>query len=450
MNFLKRHLPFADRIRSDRNLKELLRNSGLMYIAGGVSIALTFLQQITTANLIGVEDYGRFAAIMASAMLVMLLVDFRTWEASAKLLARSLAEKDHDESASTVTWLSLVDLASGLAATLVLVALAAPIAHTMLRAPELTGLVRVYALLIPLRLSARGVPNTLLRLYGRFDWLSIKSIIYAVLRLVFLSGTAFLGFGLPGVIIGAVISDLLHTLMLYVMMLTLWRRNTHQTRLLRLDRPRRFREGRRLLQNLWIGASLKGLQLETFIPLLALLTSPEQVGLYRVGLDIAQLVTRLMEPFSIVIQPTLIQLYEEQPLWEFTRYIKQTTVIALSLVIPFVVGVVLLGPLIFPVVLSKDYTGVPSVAGLLAIGFGVSSIVLWLRPAIVALDAVQAQNIISFVALVCSLIGLFLAAPYGANGAALVMAAFLIGYSGASLVLFLRQIRREKMKEVTG
>lgn len=438
-----------DRIRSDGNLKDLLRNSGMLYVAGGVSIALTFLQQITTANLIGVEDYGRFAAIMGSGMLLLLLVDFRTWEAAAKLLARSFVEKDHDESASIMTWLSLVDVISGMIATILLFLLADFIAITMLQAPELAPLVRLYALLVPLRLYARGVPNTVIRLYGRFDWLSVKSIVYAILRLVFITGLALLGYGLPGVIIGAVVADLLHTIMLYWMTWALWRRNTNQNTFIRFVRPRCFHEGLRLMRDLWIGATLKGLQLETFIPILALLTNPTQVGLYRVGLDIAQLVSRLMEPFSVVIQPTLIQLYEQQSLWKFTRYIKQATVIALVIITPFVLGIILLGPLAFPLLLDDDFAGVAPVASLLVVGFGFSAVFLWLRPAIVALNIVQAQNTISFAALVCSLIGLVFAASYGAVGAAFVMAAFLIGYSFASLLLFLWRLKYVPTKEFT-
>lgn len=438
-----------DRIRSDGNLKDLLRNSGMLYVAGGVSIALTFLQQITTANLIGVEDYGRFAAIMGSGMLLLLLVDFRTWEAAAKLLARSFVEKDHDESASIMTWLSVVDVISGMIATILLFLLADFIAITMLQAPELAPLVRLYALLVPLRLYARGVPNTVIRLYGRFDWLSVKSIVYAILRLVFITGLALLGYGLPGVIIGAVVADLLHTIMLYWMTWALWRRNTNQNTFIRFVRPRCFHEGLRLMRDLWIGATLKGLQLETFIPILALLTNPTQVGLYRVGLDIAQLVSRLMEPFSVVIQPTLIQLYEQQSLWKFTRYIKQATVIALVIITPFVLGIILLGPLAFPLLLDDDFAGVAPVASLLVVGFGFSAVFLWLRPAIVALNIVQAQNTISFAALVCSLIGLVFAASYGAVGAAFVMAAFLIGYSFASLLLFLWRLKSVPTKEFT-
>lgn len=437
-----------DRIRGDGNLRDLLKNSGMLYVAGAVSIGLTFLQQITTANLIGVADYGRFAAIMASGMLLLLVVDFRTWEASAKLLSRTFADDDHDESASIMTWLSLVDVLSGLIATGVLFLAADFIAATMLQAAELAPLVQVYALLIPLRLAARGVPNTVVRLYGRFDWLSVKSVVYAALRLVLMSGLAWAGFGLTGVIIGAVIADLLHTLLLYWITFTLWRRNTGRSSFIRLIRPRHYAEGIRLMRDLWIGASIKGLQLETFVPLLALLTDPAQVGLYRLGLDIAQLVTRLMEPFSVVIQPTLIQLYEQQPLWKFTRYIKQATVIALVIVTPFVLGVIVLGPLVFPLLLSAEYDGVAPVAGLLAAGFGFSAVLLWLRPAIVALDAVQAQNIISFIALLCSLTGLLFMASYGAVGAALVMSLFLTGYSLASLLLFLRRLQSVQWKEV--
>lgn len=408
-----------------------------------VSIGLTFAQQISTANALGIVDYGRFAAVISINLLFLLIADFRTWEISAKLLARSFADHDVAESASTITWLSLVDLVSGLVMALGLMVFADFIAVTMLEDPQLSGWFQLYALFTPLRLYTRGVPNTVIRLYGRFDWLAIKSVSYALVRLVFISGPALLGWGLPGVILGALLSDIFNGVLMHAMTLILWRRDTGQRTFIRWARPGRFDEGRRLLRDLWIGGTLKGLQLETFIPVLALLTDSAQVGLYRIGLDIAQLIARLTEPFSVVVQSALIQLYEEEPLSQFLRYIRQITLIASALVLPLLAGFVLLGAWIFPQVLGDEYAGVHSIVVILAVGQGVSAVTLWLRPAIVALNAAHAQNVISFFALLVSLSGLLLIAPsLGALGAALVMSGFLLAFTLASTLLFMRQVRR--------
>lgn len=442
MRYFLQLLPFRDRIEVDRDLKDLIRDSSLMYVAGGLSIALMFLQQITTANLIGAEDYGRFAAIVGSNMLLTLLIDFRTWEAATKLLARSLVEEDHDESASTVTWLSLLDLGSGVFAASVIFVLAAPIADHMLDSPDSAKLVAIYALFIPIRLYGRGVPNALIRLYGRFDWLSGKSIVYAIIRLVFISGLAWLGFGLKGVVVGVLISDLLHVIMIQWMVNRLWRLKADRSTLIRIQRPKRFREGGYLVGNLWIGASIKGLQLETFIPILALLTTPEQVGIYRVSLDIALLVARLTEPLTIVIQPTLIKLFEAKNMKKFMNYIKQSLLVASIIIVPFTLGIIVFGPIILPIFLDKEYSAVPGVVAVLSIGIGANSITLWIRPAMVALDLLKQQNIIWIVMLVFSTTALIFASNYGAIGAAFVMSSLYIGNIGLSLVIFLNGVRK--------
>lgn len=432
----------TQRIKHDKNLKDLLRNSSIVYFAGAVSIALTFAQQISTANALGVADYGRFATIVGTNLLFMLIADFRTWEISAKLLARSFADRDDTESASTITWLSLVDFVSGLVMALALMLFADWMAVMMLEAPQLRVWFQVYALFTPIRLYARGVPNTMIRLYGRFDWLSIKSVSYALARLALISGLALLGFGLSGVIIGAILSDIVNVALMHGMALILWRRNTQQRTFICWTRPKRMYDGVRLMRDLWIGATLKGLQLETFIPILALLTDSAQVGLYRIGIDIAQLIARLTEPLSVVVQSTLIQLYEEQPLHQFLRYIRQITLIVSTLVLPMLAGFLLLGTRVFPLILGDEYMGVDVVVSILAVGQAVSAVTLWLRPSIVALDAAHTQNFVSFAALLGSLSGLMLIAPtHGAVGAALVMSAFLITYTFASALIFWRQVR---------
>lgn len=432
----------TQRIQRDKNLRDLLRNSGLVYVAGAVSIALTFAQQVSTANALGLDDYGRFAAVVGTSLLFMLIADFRTWEISAKLLARSFADGDNHESASIITWLSLADFISGLVMALGLMLFADWIALTMLDAPHLSGWFQVYALFTPIRLYARGVPNTVIRLYGRFDWLSAKSVSYALVRLVLISGAALLGWGLDGVILGAIISDIFNAALMHGMTLALWRRHTQQRTFIRWARPERMHDGLRLMRDLWIGGTLKGLQLETFIPILALLTDSAQVGLYRISLDIAQLIARLTEPLVVILQASLIQVYEQQPLAQFMRYIRQVGVISAVLVLPPLIIFVIFATPFLPSVLGHEYADITPIVNILAIGIALDSATPWLRPAIIAMNAITRQNILDLWAFLGIIVGLLWLGPlYGAQGAAVVMSVFLVTYTIARGLLFMRLVR---------
>ncbi len=434
-------LPFVARIRRDRNLTGLLRNSGIMYASGVVTIGLTFVQQIATAKLLGPADYGRLATVLGSSAFLLLLLDVRTWELGTKLLARPVLDNAHDESVRIVNWLIVVDLFLGIIGAVLLLLAADWIATDLMKAPDLTGLVRLYAISLPFKQVGSSGPLALVRLRDRFDWLSIKSVSYAVVRLLLLTGPALLGLGLTGVIVGAIISEFVNMASQLLMFVLLWRKMP-DTRLIDLTRPLQFGEGRKLLVNLWFSATLQALQLETFVPITALLTAPAQVGILRSAYDVSNLINNLIQPISIVLSPGIIKTYEISPGADFRRLLKQATAILSAMVVPLTLGIIVLGPFILPRLLGAGYEGVGVAAALFAFGFGVNAIFLWLRPVVVAMKLIREQNILSFVSVIISTAGLLFAAPrYGAAGSALVVGGTIALYALILLVIVLTRVR---------
>jgi O-antigen/teichoic acid export membrane protein len=430
------------RVRSDANLSGLLRDSGILYAAGLISIGLTFAQQISTARLLGAADYGRLAAVLSSTALILLLVDFRTWEANNKLLPEFMARQASDEAARTMTWFMVLDIGFGIIGTVLLMLLAVPVARLLLRVPELDWLVRMFAVIIPFRLFSMGVPTSMIRVYDRFDWLAGKSVFYALLRLVLMSGAALLGLGLQGVLLGAIIGEIVNALLLLVMMLLLWQRENSGHRLFDLQRPAGMASTGRLIGSLWISASLKGFQREAFIPILSLVALPEQVGLFRSGLDIAQLIQRLIEPLSIAIKPKVMKLLAVDTRAAAIQFIKQSSLLLAILLWPVTLGILILGPSILPRLLGADYSGIATIVNVLIIGMAVMGNLIWMRSVLVALDAVRWEIILDFVLFVLAITGIWLLAPeYGALAAAGVMTVQYLAYCCVTLLLAIVVLR---------
>lgn len=438
MSLLRRIL----RQRHDLKFRELLRHSGMLYIAGLITIVLTFGQQITTANLLGVNDYGRFAVILSSSTLILLLMDARTWELGTKMLARPILDTNHTEVVRITSWLTRIDLLLGIGGMLLIIVLAEPIATYLLKMPDLDWLVRLYGISLPFRILGAGAPVALVRMYDRFDWLSLKSVFYAVIRLVLISGAALLGAGLTGVVISAIVCEAVNMALLLGMVFLIWRQQMPGTRILDFARPQEFESGRKMLIELWFSATLRGLQLETFLPITALLTSPAQVGLLRSAMDVTDLIPRLTTPMSVVLSSTVVKTYEQDSRYAFIRLLKQATLLLGAMTIPMMAAIIFGGPLLLPSLLGSDFDGVGQVAALLTMGFGVNAIFLWTRPALVAAGLVREQNIIGIIWLIISTAGLFIFVPlYGAMGSGLVIGIFLMGYALTLVIVFYYRIR---------
>ncbi len=429
------------RIQSDASLHNLIRHSGTLYIGGAVSTALTIAQQLAAARLLGAFDYGRFATVLGSSLVIILLIDVRTWELGTKLLARPVLEREHGETSRIVSWLFLVDLVLGALGAALLLAFAQPVATHLLKSAELAALVRLYALAMPFRVVSEGITGAVLRFYERYAWLSVKSVVYALLRLILIGGAALLGFGLRGVLIATVVGEVLNALGMVTMSWLVLKRELPGARLFDLTRPRAFDEGRRMMGQYWISATLKGFHLQSFVPLLALLTTPTQVGLFRVGLDIADSIAKLTAPLSIVLFPEIIKRYEQGARAEFLRFIKQSTLVLALITGPLVVGIIALGPVILPLALGSDYGQLGGVVSPLAIAYGISTTVLWIRPAIVAVGRIRQQNVASAVLAVVSVTALVVVSPaLGAVGATVVLSVLIVSHSAWSFAVIYRSL----------
>jgi len=277
-------------IQKDKNLISLLRDSGMLYVAGIFSIGLTFLQQMTTARWLGAEAFGQFATIVSSGTIIFLLIDFRTREVSTRYFAEY--EDDPDELASIATVLLSLDIVVGIIGIFLLYFSADLISVYLLHDPSLSAYVRVFSIILPFRLVAAGVTTASLRLFNYFGILSIKSVIYGLLRISLISGLVFLGYGLKGAIIGLIISECIHG----ILMLSLFFIVSYQhlgILPIRFVKPQAFASFPKMLMNLWLGETLQGLQAEMIFPILAFMTNPEVIGIIKVAHSIAELIQRL-------------------------------------------------------------------------------------------------------------------------------------------------------------
>jgi O-antigen/teichoic acid export membrane protein len=436
------------RVRKDVHTRDLLRTSGILYVGGLIALILVLIQQFSIANLLGSSNYGRLAIIVSSGLLVMLFLDFRTWELGIKLITTEITGKTHVEVIRLLNWLASIELITGLIGMVLLFVLAEPLAVHLLNIPGFEGLIRLYALSLPFRVLADGVMSTVPRLYNQFNWVAYKTISNNLFRLVLMIVLVKLGYGLSGAVMGAAISDVINFIVVVVIA---WRILKHEMPHLHLfDRtpPKQQISGNQMMGDFWVFSSLVGLNQQAIIPFMGLLTSTSQVGLFRIGLDIAQFIDRLVAPITLGVTPQIMRIYEQEDWGIFRRYIKRTATLFLVAVIPLTLGILVLGPFVFPRVLHDEiYRFLPIVASITSIGYGINvAVVPWARPALIAIGHSRIQSVI----LVLQTLGLFVLAwllvpRYGATGAAI---AILISMASVSLfyLFFWMYIGKRKLR----
>lgn len=411
----------------------------MLYVAGGISIALTLLQQLLTARFLGAADYGRLAAAVGAVLLCMLLVDARTWELGTRLLARPLGEGDDAEVARTYTWLVGAELLLGVAGMLIVFA-AAPVVAPLMLDSESTMLVAVAGLLIPMRQVAMGVSVSLLRLLDRYKWLSARSIGTAVVRLVAIAGPASAGAGPLGVVVGVVVAETIAAISILVLATAACRSRTGRS-VLDVRRPRCFTHAKQLAWHLWLSASIKGLHTESFVPITAVFTTSAHVGSLRTALDVASVVVHATTPIAMVVGPRIVQLAQMRDVARLRGYVSVVRRLLLAILVPTTLVAVLFAVFLLPGMLEGSFPHVVEISVLTLFATAVATQSLWVRHVLVGLDMVPAQNKLGLVLGSMSLAALpYVASKWGSVGAAFNLATFLVVYALLSMAMASRSM----------
>jgi len=430
MNLLKDKL--LQKIREDVHIKDLLRTSGILYVGALIALVLLLVQQFGLANLLGASDYGRLAIIISSSLLIMLFLDFRTWELGIKLLTTEITNQSNEEVIRLLNWLASIELATGLVGMVLLFLLAEPLATHLLNVPGLEWLIRLYALSLPFRVLADGVISMIPRVYNQFRWVAYKTVSNNLFRLIFMVVLVKLGYGLSGAVIGALIGDLINFAVVMVIGWRILKQKMPGVRLFDRTRPRQQAAGYRLIADYWIISTLVGLNQQAIIPFMGLLTIASQVGLFRTGLDIAQFIDKLVAPMTLGVTPQIMRIYEQEEWTTFTRYIKRTSVIFFLAVTPLTLAILFLGPIFFPRMLHDPiYSALPPVAGIISVGYAITvAITPWTRPALIAVGHSRIQSVVLLLQTLVMFILLWWLTPqYGALGAAISMGASMAFFS---------------------
>ena len=416
-------------------LRRFVANAGWVAAGGSAASLLALVESVAAARLLGAEEYGKFAVIVASAGLVLQFADFRTWEATIALLPARILSGGRRQAGALVGCLLAVDIASGILATGTVWVCGPILSGLVANDPSVNGLLRIFGVSLPMTLVGAGTCTGLLRVYDRFDLLAAKSVGIGVVHLALTLVALLLDWGLPGLIWVSLICEGLSAATAVAMGI-----NVAKVRARDLWPPRHMELGaavtevRRLLPQLWISGTIKGVQTRIDILLLGALTSPAAVAQYRLAMDMAGVLSKVGNPIQASIMPLVSELGALGRVGDIRRLALVTTVLLSCIVVPILLTVAAVGPALVTAAGGRSYAGAGSLLVLISTGVGVNVVLgSWARPLVVVRSVVGVANLAMGVLGIGGAVGMLVLVPaLGATGAALVTGAVYAG-SGASM-----------------
>ncbi len=407
--------------------RRLAQDALALYGGNLTSLGFQVLLAIFLARALGPEGYGVIGLVISVTATVSVLLEVRIGETVIKYTTDYRVKGSPSEALAIIRLGYLIDLSLGVAAFVILFAVAPLAAQTMMHRPDGAALLRVYAL-IPLMATINETSGALLSVFQRFRLMSLLQTGGAVMHFALpLAGVAF---GLQGVIVGYVLAELLPTLAYSTIA---WRMmGQHFAGVKAASLRRQGREIFTFSLHTTLSTSFKSLVRYLDVLILGYFRTPAEVGYYRIALAGGGLLGAMAPPVTTSLYPRLSQRWASGQ-WATVKGLLlriSSGMAALS-----VVGGLALSGLAswaLPLLVGRDFEPALPAFFILVWGVAANNIICWSRPFALASGRPQLStwaNILG--AVLIAGVNLALVPGLGAVGAAwaylatsLVMAAY--------------------------
>jgi O-antigen/teichoic acid export membrane protein len=331
----------------DHRLARIFKNAGLL-LGGRVTTGLINLAVLViAARALGAEQFGLVVLVQTYVQTVQAIATFQSWQAVIRYGAVALEQKDMRSFHSLLRFCTLLDVGGVVIGTLIAV-LAVPWIGPML---DWDG--KVMAAAVPycfvLLLMVTATPTGLLRLFNRFDLLSIQSVVSPALRLVGVMIAAALDAPLWAYLLVWFVGGGLAGLVLIVMG---WREAARQGYLKGFTlSPMSALEALAHHPGLWrfavvsnLHATIQVVSQQMTTVLVGGLASPAAAGLFKVARDVATAITKPAEMLNTAIYPEFARLASQEQWQPMPRLIIRTGAVAAAAGFALVVLAAFIGP----------------------------------------------------------------------------------------------------------
>ncbi|MEK6328613.1 MAG: oligosaccharide flippase family protein, partial [Actinomycetota bacterium] len=412
-----------------------------LYVAvwqGATSLA-DLAQIALIAHVLGLDEYGRFAVLVAFVMLVTQFFDVRVGVAATTLGAREL-HRDPRRAAGIFQLSYLIDAVTGLLGFALVVAL------SFVVGPGLVGgngtlLIVLFATAV-LASTVGDSSLAVLRLLDRYRLVATYTVGLEAARVGLLAGALLISEGLVPVILALLAQRMLVTVVQVATAATSFRAAMGRS-LFRESALDAVTDTRRqmittvLHTNVVSYARLAQTQLPTVV--LGAISGPLQAGLYRIGMAAASAVGRLADPAYAALLPRLSRLFAAGRRESVRRLIVQSSLFSIPVMVAAFALVVALREPILELLGGQGATHAAPVLVAGAAAFAINGAVFWNIGVLFAAGRTQVVAVIAVTAALTQVALLIpLVVTLDATGAAL---AFLGSMALSNLLITVIALR---------
>ncbi len=432
-----------DRFVHSPLVQRVLRNSGYILSANTASAALSFVQTLMAARLLGVAGYGILGTITVFASNVNRLTSFRMGELVIRYVGKFSAEGDPRRAMAVFKAAGLTEMLSSLLAYALVVLLSPLAARFLTKDPAAASLFALYGLVLLANLMAES-STALLQYLNRFRLIAAFTVAQSLLTLLLIASAFAVHGGLESIVLAYLIGKaawaLAITLAAAVEAGRVWGGGWWLTPLGVLREH--AGELAKFAVSTNASATINLITRDSDILWVGLLSSPVHVGYYKAA---RTFINVIFVPIDPLIGTTYRELAREAAArqWQNVRHLLRTgTLIASIWAVPACLGLTVLGPWFLSWYGPEFGSAYPAMVLLLA-GVLVVNMFYWTRILLHALGHATYPTRTYLIVGLLQVLGILLLVPkLGAPGMAMMWSAYSVVTSLILVRKGLQEIRR--------
>jgi O-antigen/teichoic acid export membrane protein len=373
-------------LRNDPALVRILKNSGWLLSAKGLSLPMQVVQSVLIARMLGVSGFGTFGVITAYVEMARRLTSFRMNEVVVKFVTDALVARDKPRAAATIKAALGAEVCTS-AVSFIIVWVTVPfVAEAFLGNSSANTFVLVYnaSILIDCMLE----PATgLLQVFNRFRVQALADVIGRAVALVAVAIVYLFHGEMLAVIIAYLVGNSVSTgiILVYAM-----RETAEQLGPAWWRTPMSVLRGRRrelasFAVSTNVGGTLSLVVKDSELLWLGYFTTPAAAGLYKLAKSWIGMVVIPAAPLVKSFYPAIAQTIAARELDNTKRLLRKGTALSALWIVPAGGCFLAVSPWMVPWLYGPDYRPAIAVFAILLLGIGSADILFWWRSVLLAL-----------------------------------------------------------------
>lgn len=417
-------------------VRRVIKNSSYLFSATGAAAAISMLQGILVARLLGVAGFGILGTIILFTSVINKFCSFRMSEFVIKYVGHYNQENDHERAAAIFKTAAILEIGASLVA-FVLILLLAPLgARFFVKDGSATVYFMAYGLIVLANLMAESSTG-LLQFYDRFRYIGILLVMQSFITFSLILVIYFKEGGFLGVLLAYVVGKTFGALGLSIAAIReanrQWSRGWWRVNI-NVIRP----VARDLLNfavSTNISATINLVNKDGDLLWVSLLRGPLEAGYYRLAMSLINIVQMPVSPLPPATYPELSREAASNNWNNFRQILKQGSRLAGSYTSVAVLFLVIFGKPLIARLYGAEYLPAYPALMILMVGFLVANTFYWNRIALLSVGLPEFPMKVNSILAVFKIIGIVFFVPmYGYLASAVLLTGYYVSSVTAAVI----------------